>query len=102
MTKRHTMEERKKKMTNNNQPEEHNHLEHMLARYNVTPENQQAPTPAALNDGQPTSRREAKSRQNNNQHDDMEDQSFWDRAKQYILPAVLVLCILLSLFTRLF
>lgn len=89
-------------MTSNNQPESDNSLEDMLARYSVAPNDPPETKPKAADDDQPLTRRERKSRQNNGQHDDMEDQSFWNRARQYVLPAVLVLGVLLSLFTNLF
>ncbi|NWN87237.1 MAG: hypothetical protein HLX51_01625 [Micrococcaceae bacterium] len=100
------MEERKQTMMSSNDPSPDDRLENMLARYGVKP-NGTSPTPVPAEDQlsqdvQPLSRREIKNRQSIDRNEDMEDQSFWNRAKRYALPAVLVLGVLLSLFTNLF
>lgn len=87
-------------MTNNNQPE-HDPFDDMLARYSVNGSQQSQPS---TND-HPTSRPDIKNRQDGAGHDHVEDQKsqgIWDRGKQFILPAVLVLGIVLSVVTGLF
>lgn len=92
------MAERKQKMTNNNHPER-DPFDDMLARYSLNGSKQGQP-PA---ENQPTTRHDTQNRQDDADHDLMEDQKsqgLWDRGKPFILPAVLLLGILLSVVTR--
>lgn len=85
-------------MTNNNQPER-DPFDDMLARYSVNGSKQGQPSA----ENQPTTWQQTQNRQDGANHDMMEDQKsegVWDRGKQFILPAVLVLGIVLSVVTR--